>query len=128
MDIFLPLVRACDVARATKPLEVCFINSKGFGGNNASCVVLAPSVVERMLSKRYGDAVYADYCKRREAVRAAAQEYDQRALKGQLDVIYNFGENMIDDSEIQISGSEMRIPGFSQPLVFRKDDRFKDIL
>jgi len=117
-----------DVSRTAEPLEVCFINSKGFGGNNASCVVLAPSVVERMLHKRYGNAAYADYCKRREATRVAAQEYDRRALKGQLDVIYNFGENMIDDSQIQISGSEMRIPGFSQSLVFRKDDRFKDML
>ena len=47
-----------DLMRSDDPLEVCFINSKGFGGNNASAVVLAPSVVERMLRKRHGEATF----------------------------------------------------------------------
>ncbi|WP_150304828.1 beta-ketoacyl synthase [Pseudomonas saliphila] len=117
-----------DVDRTQDPLEVCFINSKGFGGNNASAVVLAPQVVERMLRKRHGEERFAEYADRREAVRAAAQAYDQRATKGQLEVIYKFGQDMIDDRQIEISTEQMTVPGFSQPLVFRKDDRFSDML
>ncbi|MFN3581663.1 MAG: beta-ketoacyl synthase [Pseudomonas sp.] len=117
-----------DLNRQDNPLEVCFINSKGFGGNNASAVVLAPSVVERMLCKRYGEAAFADYQVRREQARAEAQAYDQRALKGQLDIIYNFGQNMIDDREIEITQDQIRLPGFEQPLVFRKDDRYGDMI
>ncbi|WP_339650982.1 beta-ketoacyl synthase [Halopseudomonas pelagia] len=117
-----------DVDRADNPLEVCFINSKGFGGNNASAVVLAPNVVERMLRKRYGEAAFADYLTRREQTRSAAQAYDQRALKGQLDIIYNFGQNMIDDKHIEITRDHIRVPGFNKPLVFRKDDRFGDMI
>ncbi|QJD59584.1 beta-ketoacyl synthase [Pseudomonas sp. gcc21] len=117
-----------DVNRAQDPLEVCFINSKGFGGNNASAVVLAPQVVERMLRKRHGEERFAEYADRREAVRASALAYEQRALKGQLEVIYNFGQDMIDDRQIEMSTEQMIVPGFDQPLIFRKDDRFSDML
>ncbi|MEH6388558.1 beta-ketoacyl synthase [Pseudomonas profundi] len=117
-----------DVDRAQDPLEVCFINSKGFGGNNASAVVLAPQVVERMLRKRHGEERFAEYAVRREAVRAAALAYEQRAQKGQLEVIYKFGQDMIDDRQIEMSVEQMTVPGFSQPLIFRKDDRFSDML
>lgn len=117
-----------DVSRQDNPLEVCFINTKGFGGNNASAVVLAPQPVERMLRKRYGEDKYAQYTTRRAVTRASAAAYDQRALKGQLDVIYNFGKDMIDEQEIQINADEMRIPGFSQPLTFKPDERYSDML
>ncbi|MEH6563731.1 MAG: beta-ketoacyl synthase [Halopseudomonas sp.] len=117
-----------DIDRQSKPLEVAFINSKGFGGNNASALVLAPNVVERMLAKRYGEEAFADYSARREQTRANAAAYDARALKGQLDIIYNFGQGMIDEQGIEICDAHISIPGFSKKLTFRKDDRFKDML
>ncbi|NQD92320.1 beta-ketoacyl synthase, partial [Pseudomonas sp. CrR25] len=109
-------------------LDVCFINSKGFGGNNASGVVLAPHVVERMLRKRHGEAAFAAYCARREQTRAAAAEYDRQALLGQLDIIYNFGHDLIDDAAIELGTEQLKVPGFAQPLVFKQDDRYRDML
>ncbi|MDO8696014.1 MAG: beta-ketoacyl synthase [Pseudomonas sp.] len=117
-----------DVSRAEQPLEVCFINSKGFGGNNASGVLLAPQVVERMLRKRYGPERFAAYLAKREQTRADAQAYDQQALKGQLEIIYNFGHDLIDDQGIEMGSEQISVPGFSQPLVFKKDQRFADML
>ena len=117
-----------DVNRADNPVEVCFINSKGFGGNNASAVVLGPQPVERMLRKRYGAERFADYEIRRTETRKVAAAYEERALLGQLDVIYNFGQDMIDDSQIRITPEQVSIPGFAQPLVFGKDQRFSDML
>ncbi|ARU90214.1 beta-ketoacyl synthase [Pseudomonas sp. M30-35] len=109
-------------------MDVCFINSKGFGGNNASGVVLAPHIAERMMRKRYGEAAFNAYLQRREKTRAAAAEYDRKALLGQLDIIYNFGKDLIDDSEIEIGTEQIIIPGFEQPLVFQTDDRYSDML
>ena len=117
-----------DVPRSEQPLEVCFINSKGFGGNNASGVVLAPQVVERMLRKRYGAERFAAYVAQREQTRAAAQAYEQQALQGQLEIIYNFGHDLIDDQGIAINGEQIQVPGFNQPLVFDKTSRFADML
>jgi acetoacetyl-[acyl-carrier protein] synthase len=109
-------------------LDVCFLNSKGFGGNNASGVVLAPHVVERMLRKRHGAAAFDAYSARREQTRAAAQVYDQQATQGQLEIIYNFGNDLIDDQQIEIDREQLKVPGFAQPLVFAKDARYSDML
>lgn len=109
-------------------LDVAFINSKGFGGNNASAVILAPHVAERMLRKRHGQAAFEAYLARRESTRSAAAAYDQQALQGKLDIIYNFGNDMIDDQAISITTEEIKVPGFEQPLVFKKDDRYSDML
>ncbi len=117
-----------DVSRSAQPLEVCFINSKGFGGNNASALVLAPQVVERMLQKRYGSAAFADYTAQREHTRNAATQYEQRARVGQLDIIYNFGNDQIDDTQLELGVNQLRIPGFNQPLVFATDSRYQDML
>lgn len=114
--------------RQDKPLEVCFINSKGFGGNNASGVVLSPRIAEKMLRKRHGQAAFAAYVEKREQTRAAARAYDQSALQGDLEIIYNFGQDLIDEHAIEVSAEQVTVPGFSQPLVYKKDARFSDML
>ncbi|GGK04155.1 beta-ketoacyl synthase [Pseudomonas matsuisoli] len=113
---------------APESLDVCFINSKGFGGNNASGYVLAPHVVERMLTKRHGEAKLNAWRERRDETRTAAAAYDEKALKGQLDVIYNFGEGLIDDSELALNERQVNVPGFAHPLVYKADTRFDDMI
>ena len=114
--------------RRMDDLEVCFVNSKGFGGNNATGVILAPQVAERMLRKRHGEAAYRSWLDKREATRAQAAQYDQQALRGQFDILYNFGNDLIDDQQLQIDEQGIRIPGFAQPLLYRKDERYADML
>ncbi|TBU91554.1 beta-ketoacyl synthase [Phytopseudomonas dryadis] len=109
-------------------LDVAFINSKGFGGNNATGVLLSPRLVENMLRKRYGEQAFAAYLERRAETRAAAQAYDQQALRGQFDIIYNFGNDLIDDQQIEIGTQQIKVPGFAQPLVYAKDERYSDML
>lgn len=109
-------------------LDVCFINSKGFGGNNATGVLLSPQVTEKMLRKRHGEAAFADYCARRKATREAARRYDEQALKGQFDILYHFGQGMIDDHAIELSPEGIKVPGFRQAIRFKKDERFSDML
>ncbi|WP_448683389.1 beta-ketoacyl synthase [Pseudomonas nicosulfuronedens] len=109
-------------------LEVCFINSKGFGGNNATGVLLSPAITEKMLRKRHGDAAFTDYQARREATRSAARQYDEAATQGRFDIIYNFGNDMIDEQSIEISDRGIQVPGFSQTIAYKKDERFSDML
>ncbi|MEE4465056.1 beta-ketoacyl synthase, partial [Azotobacter chroococcum] len=103
-------------------------NSKGFGGNNATGVLLSPRITEKMLRKRHGEAAFADYCARREATREAARRYDEQALQGRFDILYNFGQDMIDDHAIELSEAGIKLPGFSQAIRFKKDERFSDML
>lgn len=105
-----------DVQRDLTTLDVAFLNSKGFGGNNATASILAPHVVESMLGRRYGAKAVASYKDKRESVREKAKAYDAAALKGQFDTIYHFGEGMIDESLIRIAQEKLDIPGFNKPI------------
>ena len=98
--------------REPESLDVAFLNSKGFGGNNATATVLAPHVVERMLAKRHGAGALTDYRKRNEATTEQSVAYDSRASRGDLNAIYRFGEGLVDESAIEISSAEMTLPGY----------------
>lgn len=107
--------------------QVAFLNSKGFGGNNASATILAPTVAEKMLEKRYGRKAFKNYQGCREGVRATALEYEQQALRGELNTIYHFGQNMIDESSITFDNNSMAIPGFEQEISLKPMNRYKDM-
>ncbi|MYM62318.1 beta-ketoacyl synthase [Pseudomaricurvus sp. HS19] len=109
-------------------LDVAFINSKGFGGNNATGVVLSPEVAKRMMQKRYGDEAMAQHAARSQAVEARAEAYEQRALHGQFDVIYSFGEKLMDDSQLGITDATLSVPGWDHAIEYPKDTRYQDMV
>ena len=115
-----------DLDVSQRKMDVAFINSKGFGGNNATAIVLSPNKVESMLTSRYGQAM-TDYQQRREQTRKAAQEYAQKADQGWVDVIYRFGEPVIDETEISISSDGIHMPGYAQDVVFDKSNPWSDM-
>lgn len=119
-------ISVTDIAK--QDLEVAFINTKGFGGNNATGVVISPAVVERMLGKRYGDRALEAYRGKLSTVTEAANAYDQAALRGEFGVIYNFGVDMINDAELCISDSDLTIPGLAHAVSFAQDCRYEDML
>ncbi len=112
---------------ASQPLDVAFLNSKGFGGNNATASIFAPHVVERMLARRYGDKVIARYQDKREQVRTAAQAYDVAAQQGNFATIYHFGEGLIDESQIKLDQESVQLPGFAHSIDLTFTNRFADM-
>lgn len=110
-----------------QPLDVAFLNSKGFGGNNATASIFAPHVVESMLARRYGDAVFARYKDKREQVRMTASAYDLAALQGNFATIYHFGEGLIDESLIKVDQEHLSLPGFAQSIDLVFTNRFADM-
>jgi acetoacetyl-[acyl-carrier protein] synthase len=69
----------------------------------------------------------AAYASRREHVREKASAYDRSATQGNVDTIYHFGQDLIDENDIQMSDKEIRIPGFANPIDLRMKNRFKDM-
>lgn len=110
-----------------QPLDVAFLNSKGFGGNNATASIFAPHVVESMLARRYGDVVFARYKDKREQVRMAASTYDVAALQGNFATIYHFGEGLIDEALIKVDQEHLTLPGFAQSIDLTFTNRFADM-
>lgn len=108
-------------------LEVAILNSKGFGGNNASAVVLSPTRTEAMLEKRHGEQAMADYRQRRESRLAAAAAYFERADRGDYAPIYRFGENMIADDDITIDRKQLKIAGMTNAIELPQQSAYDDM-
>jgi acetoacetyl-[acyl-carrier protein] synthase len=108
-------------------IDVAFLNSKGFGGNNATAIVLSPAKVEAMLESRYGAEKMAIYRDKREVVRATAAKYDEAASNGDLQVIYNFGSNIIEDHEISITDASVTIENFAHSINLAFENPYSDM-
>jgi acetoacetyl-[acyl-carrier protein] synthase len=114
-----------DTMTATK-MEVCFINSKGFGGNNASAVLLSADKANAMLGQRYTSR-FAQYIEQRETTRKNAEDYAVQADRGSLAVIYRFGEQLIDEKAVAITPTGMSIPGCSRKIEFNFKNLWQDM-
>ena len=108
-------------------IEVAILNSKGFGGNNASAVVLSPTRTERMLERRYGTAAMADYLDKRKVSVAASQAYIQGADRGEYTPIYRFGEKQIVETDISISETAVSINGLANDIVLPSKNPYSDM-
>ena len=113
--------------RCKQPLDVAFLNSKGFGGNNATASIFAPHIVDSMLSRRYGAVAFARYQGKREEVRAKARAYDIAASHGEFATIYQFGEGLIDEALIKVDQEHLSLPGFAQAIDLNFTNRFADM-
>ncbi len=115
-----------DINVSDRKMHVCFINSKGFGGNNATAVVLSPVRLERMLRNRYGSK-FDKYVMRREKTRRNAEAYAARADSADLGVLYRFGEPLIDEEKISMDRRGLKIPGFPNQVLFDPDNPWDDM-
>ena len=115
-----------DADYGTGHLKACFINAKGFGGNNATGVLFSAAQAEAMMAKRHSHQ-WTDYCRRRDDVREVARAYEASADRGELKVIYRFGEDMISDDELMISSDQLSVPGFGKAINLDVDNPFGDM-
>lgn len=108
--------------------SVAFLNSKGFGGNNATATVLSPATVKRALVKRHGDRVWQAYEAANSVVKQNAEDYQAAAAKGQLAAIYHFGEDLLDHDAIGFSDKGMTVPGYGNPVSFTETEGYDDLI
>lgn len=108
-------------------MDVALINSKGFGGNNATGLILSPLVARSMLEKKHGPRAFASYQNRNEAVLLAAKTYDQNMSAGNTKPIYKFGEGVVEGEDLLISSREIRIPGFDKNVNLEIPNPYPDM-
>ncbi|MEZ5558267.1 MAG: beta-ketoacyl synthase [Pseudomonadales bacterium] len=108
-------------------MDAAFINSKGFGGNNATGLFLSPTQTRRMLEKRWGRDVITEHARRNDGVEAAARDYDAAMDRGAVEPIYRFGEGVLEGGDLSISDTEIRIPGFGRPVRLDLSNPFPDM-
>ncbi|MDR5868332.1 beta-ketoacyl synthase [Halomonas koreensis] len=104
--------------------DAAFVNAKGFGGNNATGVVLSPAVTERLMAARHGEDALAAWRRRREATREAAAAYHHEADHGRFQARYRFGEGVLEGPELEVAEDAIRIPGYARPVSLAVDNPF----
>ena len=97
----------------------CFLNAKGFGGNNASAFILSPEETRIKIQSLFTKSKYDKYLKVVEKTRKNSIKYNESSLKGDYKVTYKFNENVLNgEKDIEISRKGMKLKGFKKQIKF----------
>lgn len=110
----------------TKGIDAVLLNSKGFGGNNASAILLSPHITTTMLTRKHGLYSMNQLQSQQEATLERAQSYNEQAIQGQTKPIYQFGKDVLTGEDLAISHDEIRIPGYDQPISLNVPNPYTD--
>ncbi len=91
--------------------EYALINSKGFGGNNATAALLGPAVTEELLRRHHGHSGLKRWAKQHESVEQTRQTTEQNRLVGAWSPTYRFNDGVVEDEDIQIDSERITIAG-----------------
>ncbi|MDA1369390.1 MAG: beta-ketoacyl synthase [Proteobacteria bacterium] len=108
-------------------MDAVIINSKGFGGNNASASILAPHIVEKMLGKRHGSAAMKKYQERNESISEQIAEHDRLAIAGINDTIYKFDHNVLGGDALEINHEQIRINDIEPVVSLSLQNNYSDM-
>lgn len=109
-------------------MDVSFINSKGFGGNNATATLFSPNVTLAMMKKRHGNESMDNYQTKLSDVEKAQAVYQEKANHAQFEIIYKFGDGVLGDEDLDITADSIAMTGFSHKIDLPKTNPFKDMV
>lgn len=95
---------------AENSIDTVLLNSKGFGGNNATAVVLSPQTTNKMLTARHGVKAMSKHARNNESVSTAVAAYDAAASLGEHRIHYRFGEAVLDGSALEFKTNDAMSP------------------
>ena len=124
-DVHRDHLNFCLTHQPRDDLQATLINSKGFGGNNATAVALSHTVTESMLTQRHGQQALAGWQQRREAVREAKANFREHCLTHAPAPIYRFNEGVMADEHVSLSQDAVQLQGRAA-IQFDDDAGLKD--
>jgi acetoacetyl-[acyl-carrier protein] synthase len=93
-------------------MDAALLNSKGFGGNNATASILSPSVTRRMLECKHGKGAISAWQTRNEAVVEASAAYEARTNREQVAPIYNYDHDVRDGKDLSFTADKLTLRGY----------------
>lgn len=108
-------------------MSAAFVNSKGFGGNNATAAILSPSVTKNMMQKKNGKKSMTKHAKLNEAVTEVSRAYDNAMISGENSVIYNFGVGVVEGDTLTLSKDSIKIPGQDRGVTLDIPNPYEDM-
>lgn len=107
--------------------KAVFINSKGFGGNNATALVLSPEIVQNMMMQKHGQKAWQNYRHKLESVEEKSASYDQRATAKRNSPVYQFGVGVLADEDLEIDDQSIRISGLKHAISLESKIPYPDM-
>lgn len=108
-------------------MDVAFINSKGFGGNNATATLFSPEVTLSMIEKRHGSDAMVNYRDKLALVNGARADYQKQADNGEFQIIYRFGDGTLTDDDVELSSEDISVTGFANKISLPQVNPFADM-
>ncbi|WP_371924844.1 beta-ketoacyl synthase [Endozoicomonas sp. SCSIO W0465] len=105
-------------------VDLALINAKGFGGNNATALLLSPELTRKMLQARHGDRTLTQWQRKNESVTRQQEDYEQRCQTGEAKPVYRFGDGVLDGSDLEFSDKQVNVPGYGKPLSLEMENPF----
>jgi acetoacetyl-[acyl-carrier protein] synthase len=104
--------------REIDPAQSCYavVNSKGFGGNNASATLLSPAATCKMLQARYGAGGWRAWQAANEAVRESQAAYDEAMIAGQRAPVYRFDHGVLHDDDVRLGPDRVQVGDYTVSL------------
>ena len=107
-------------------MDVAFINSKGFGGNNATGLLLGPHVARAILRSRHGAQAMRRHARRNDAVHGYALDYDAASTRGEAKTIYRYGQGVLDGEDLALSADGIGVPGYEKTISLAMANPYAD--
>ena len=101
-------------------LQASLINSKGFGGNNATAVALSGSVTEAMLRQRHGNKAMSAWQSARDTTLASKAAYRHHCLTEAPAPVYKFNEGVMGDEQVSLTRDAVQLAG-GDAMAFNDD-------
>ena len=91
--------------------EYALINSKGFGGNNATAAILGPAVTHELLLSHHGRSGMKQWADQHEGVEQLRRALEESRLAGRWSPTYRFDDGVVGDEDIQIERDRITVSG-----------------
>ena len=95
--------------RDSEDIDYALINSKGFGGNNATAAVLGPEVTRELLARHHGQRKLSDWRASHERVQIQRNNIESARLQGDWAPRYQFNEGVLDPSGIEVNEDHIKL-------------------
>ena len=100
-----------------KQKDVVIINSKGFGGNNATTSVISENLTMSLIEEKYSKSDITKWQSKREIVLEKRHNEHQKAITSTIEPIYEFDKDVLDLADLNVTKNNIKTStGFNYEL------------
>ena len=104
--------------------DVVFINSKGFGGNNATSAFISADLTQELLERRHGKSNVSNWMKMKENTEEKRASNKEMAVNNEIVPIYDFDKDVLDIQDLKITKNNIKTStGFDYKIESDLDEK-----